>query len=472
MSDVPVLRTTGAGVSEALHEGARLRRIGTPFDVELLFPDDRSTIANLAARDIARVEPDPSRRLPALDALAAHDARIGDANLLELSTVPAPQRDAARDLVMLARDLRVTSWAQARRFTYGLSLPPNGALATPIDDAVPSPPSELRPPGVRLLVWAPRLRTQDMLIILAAACADGAPVDLVCAGGPDFGYAVTLIAPADAAHALQNAGVIIAADAEDASAAVSLSAWQRPLCATTTSGASMWLRGLTTFRPWSRPDLQRAISAARALPPPQATVFSAISGPPIPDAPCGSSLVRIIVRGDGDAPCAVTSDALKRLSYRSIEIVAATSDDAERQAGDAPGAAYVMLLDDGDAPFPESFDLLVGALERSAATRVRGDVLITYLVDAPGELHAVGYAIAGAHAHGVDADPHRGPHVLTRVRAHATAPTDDPDLEVRVNAVVGTTYRHITGALPFRPTAAPRPTRLPSLPLAARPLER
>jgi len=231
----------------------------------------------------------------------------------------------------------------------------------------------------------------------------------------------------------------------------------------------MWLRGLTTFRPWSRPDLQRAIAAARALPPPRANVFSETIAPPATERPAGTAFVRIVVRADTSAPCTITSEALGRLRYRARNTVIVCDDDAERAAVDAAGAAYVMLLDDGDAPFPEALDELVGALERSGAARVRGDVLVTYLVDAPGEPHAIGYAVTGAFAHGFEADATRGPHALTRPGEDARTPSMLLP-EVRVNAVIGTTHRYITGALPFRPAAAPRPTRLPSLPLAAQPL--
>ena len=151
------------------------------------------------------------------------------------------------------------------------------------------------------------------------------------------------------------------------------------------------------------------------------------------------------MRADGDAPCALTAAALERQRYRSFEVVTVHDDAAERHAAQAPDAAFVMLLDDGDAPFPEALSMLVTALERSGADRVRGDVLVTYLADVPGDPQPIGCGIAGAFANGPDADARCGPHAL-----------------LRVNAVVGTTYRHITGKLPFRPTARRRPAPLPA----------
>ena len=101
MSDA-VLVSTGVGdLADALDRGARLRRDGIAFDVAFRMPDDRSTVANLAARDIVAAEPDPARRVAALDALGEHDARLGRALLEDLSTVTRAQREVARDLQAL-----------------------------------------------------------------------------------------------------------------------------------------------------------------------------------------------------------------------------------------------------------------------------------------------------------------------------------------------------------------------------------
>ena len=133
-----------------------------------------------------------------------------------------------------------------------------------------------------------------MLLALAGACADGAPVDVVCAGGERYGYDVTLVPLADAATALARAGIVVALDGDDPSAAVALAGWQRPLCTPSTSGANLWLRGLTTYRAWSRADLALALGIARGLPPPVAGVRPAAAWEPLEDVPttgppCASS---------------------------------------------------------------------------------------------------------------------------------------------------------------------------------------
>ncbi len=461
MSEIALVTGGVDGLADALERGARLRRDGVSFDVALRLPDDRSTIANLAARDVVAAEPDPARRAAALDALGLHDARLGRAVLEDLSTVTRPQREAARDLQALARAFRVTSWAQSRRLALGLDVPSRWALAVPSDPFVPRPPAPSAP-GERILLWAPLKRTDALLLALAGACADGAPVDVVCAGGERYGYDVTLVPLAQAAAALARAGVIVALDGDDPGAALALAAWQRPLCAPATSGANQWLRGLTTYRGWSRTDLAHAITIARGLPAPVALARSAGRTEPVADEPASGVPVRVVVRCEGDSPGALTAGALAGLRYAPFEVVVARGAAEAAAAARADGAAYVLALEDGDVPYPEALGRLVAALERSGEDAARGDALVTYLIDAPGRPHVLGHAAVGPHAPAEDAREDLPLRTLVR-RTRLAAGSAERALTVRVDAVVGAAHRYLDGRSPFLRSAPARPTRLPAL---------
>ncbi len=460
MSDAVVISTDFDTLAEALDRGARLRRAGAAFDVALRFPNDRATIANLAARDVVAAEHDPARRAAALDALGAHDARLGPSMLEDLSTVARAQREAARDLHAIARTFRVTTAAESRRLVLGLDMPLRRSFAMPSDSLVPGP-AEPFTGGDRIVLWAPLKRTDEMLLALAGACADGAPVDVVCAGGERFGYDVTLIPVADAAATLARAAVVVTVDSDDAGPPLALAAWQRPLCVPSTSGADFWLRGLATYRPWSRIDLARAVAIARALPPPR-NARPAVGSEPAADEVASGVPVRIVVRADDGVPCAVTADALARLRYAPFEVTVVRGDDDAAAAARAGGATYVLRLDDGDAPYPEALGRLVAALERSGADAARGDALVTYVVDAPGVPHVLGYAAVGPHAPDEDARDELPLRTLVR-RAHLLGGDAQRALTVRVDGAVGAAHRYLDGRAPFLRSGPARPTRTPAV---------
>jgi len=439
-----VLRTDAAHVLDALDAAARLARSGTAFDVDFALPDNRATIANLAARTILAENDEPAARLAAIDALAAFDATVNGTLLEELSPIPGAVRATAADLALLAPRMRVSSWSHSRRLTLGLGVTIRRILETPSDARVPAPPANLPAPGERVVIWAPEAMTADVLIPLVAAATDGAPIDIICRGGDTYGYDIRVLDVAYAAQALAAAGVIVACDADRPGTAVALAAWGRPLCAPTTSGANQWLRGLLTYRPWSRSDCAFSIAAARAQAAPEPTVMRQNDVRDDASARADGPPVRIIVRGDDATPNAMTAAAIAAQRYAPVSL-------------DAANAAFEITCDDGDVLYPDAIARMVDALERSGADRVTADVLVTYVMEAPGPPVALGYAVVGlqtASATVIAAVPMSS---MVRRVPRGTSP------DVRLDAVIGTTHRYVDGRLPFRPSQAAQPLRPPAL---------
>jgi len=458
VTEVAIVTADANDLAEALDRGARLRRSGIAFDVDLRFPDDRSTVANLGARDIVRGQPDARKRGVALDALALYDAKLGPAMLEDLSTIGIPQREAARDALALARAAYLTSRSVGSRLTMGLDYPLYGALHEPRDATIPMPTGfEL---GDRIVLWAPTLRTEDMILALAGATLDGAPVDVVCAGGDTFGYDVRVVDISQAANVLANAGVIVAIDAADCRAAVALAAWQRPLCSPRTSGASGWLRDLTTYAQWSRRDLALAIGIARGRPIPRATILEPLPPEPEDVFVRHGPPVTLIVQTDTGVAGEVTTQAIARIDYAPLDVVIVTGPAEARAAERASNAEYLLSIEDGDALYPESIARFVDALERSGEDSVRANALVTYLIDGPGPAMVYGHAVLGPHAFEDVADQ---TPMRTMIRRESRAQAAPHPLTVRIDATIGTVHRFIDGRSPFLHAAPPRPTRLPAL---------
>jgi hypothetical protein len=471
VNDVPLLRAEVPDLADALYAGALLRAAGGTFDATFRFPDDRAVIANSAARDVIAGAPDAATRLAALDALAAYDARIGTTMLADLTPLSRAQHEAARDFFMLARFVRVRSNIEYITLSLQLGMLQRWQVAAPASPDVPVPHARGER-GNRIVVWAPERRTNEFPIVLAGACADGAPVDVVCAGGEGFGYAARLIGLADAAQALAHADVIVDATLDDAGASVALAAWGRALCAPATNGAGHWLRGLTTYRPWSRVDVTAAIAFARARPVPLPTVMAPLPEPSAMSVPSGGPRVRIVVRSDAAAPCALTQRALERLAYADCEIVIVHAEEEARARARADGATFVLYMDDGDTLYADAISQLVGALERSGEDRARGDAVVTYLVEAPGPPHTLGHAVVGPHAPDMDARDGLPFRTLVR-RSRLLGGDADAARTVRIDAPLGSAHRYLDGRSAFLASAPARPTRRPALPLAPpRPLGR
>jgi hypothetical protein len=460
VSAVERIDTDIAGLADALYRGATFAREGIAFDVRFRFPNDRSTVANLAARDIVAREADPRSRLAAFDALGAHDARLGTRMLEDFSTVPMAPRGTARDLLALARALRVSANTQWWRATFALDMPLRHILVRPTDALVPAPPTVPLARGERAVVWAPQRRTEDFVLVLAGVCAEAdATVDVVCAGGSTFGYDVALHDVAAAPRLLAEAAVIVTTEPENPAADVALVRWGLPLCSPSTNGANMWLRGLTTYRPWSRADITLAVSIARGQPAPSDIIFPDVTLIDDPEPATDGPLVRIIVRSDNERPCAVTSDALARLRYAVCEVVVCGSDRDAEAAARADGAVYTVTIEDGDALYPASIGRFVDALERSGEDRARGDALITYLAEAPGPPMALGHAVAGAHQPG---DAEREPIALRTMVRRVPLNSRPAPLTVRVAAVVGSVHRFIDGRSAFFSAAPARADLFPA----------
>jgi len=468
--DVALVQAEVATLADALAAGASLRAVGRTFDAAFQFPDDRAVIANRAACDAIAAACDPVALLARLDALGAYDARIGTTMLEDVTPLSRAEHESVRDLFALARYVRVTSGFEIVQLEMQLGMLFRSLLAAPVNRNVPAP----RATGVhgdRIVVWAPGRRTNDLPLILAGACADGAQVDVVCAGGSTFGYAACLVNLAQAELVLSQADVIVDASLDDPGATVALAAWGRALCAPSTSGANSWLRGLTTYRPWSRVDITAAIAFARARPVPLPEIMPPLLEPSTVSVPNGGPRVRIVVRSDAASPCALTQRALERVAYADCEIVVARTDEEGRDRARADGATYVLLMDDGDTLYADAISRLVAALEESGEDRARGDAVVTYLVEAPGPPHALGHAVIGPHAPYDDANDGLPLRTLVRQR-RLGAPDADAARTVRVDAPLGSAHRFLDGRSAFLPTAAARPTRKPALMLhPPRPLE-
>jgi hypothetical protein len=454
MNAVERLDTDIAGLPDALYRGAALARDGIAFDVRLRFPDDRSTVAILAAREVVAREPDPLRRLAGLDALGAYDARLQARVLEDLSTVAMAPRGTARDLLVLARALCITAETQWWRDLFGLDMPLRRVLVRPADPLVPAPPPVPGPRGERVVVWAPHCHTEALVFVLAGVCAEAdATVDVVCAGGETFGYDVALHDRADAVRLLTEAAVIVTTDSENPDADVALARWGRPLCSPSTSGADRWLRDLTTYRPWSRLDITLAVSIARGQPAPRDRILRDVTLVDDPEPATDGPPVRIIVRSDNERPCAVTADALARLRYASHAVVVCRSERDAEVAGRADGADYALTIEDGDAPYPAAIGRFVDVLERSGEDRARGAALITYLAEAPGPPMVLGHTVAGPHQPG-DAD--REPIALRTMVRRVPRRARPVPLTVPVAAVVGSVHRFIDGRSAFFAAAPAR----------------
>jgi hypothetical protein len=192
--------------------------------------------------------------------------------------------------------------------------------------------------------------------------------------------------------------------------------------------------------------------------------------PVVPELLRGGPRVRIVIRTDTGAPCALTQRSLEHLTYADYEIVVAASDDAVQTNARLPGATYVMMLDDGDVVYADALSRLVAALEESGEACARGDAVVTYLVEAPGPPHALGHAVVGPHAPNDDARD--GLPLRTLWRTRCLERGDAPAHVARVDAPLGSAHRFLDGRSAFLPSASARRTRAPALPLhPPRPLD-
>jgi hypothetical protein len=386
------------GAVAAYETAVRLRCAGDGFELMLFLPDRRAAIATVVAADALTEFRDYDKRRFALEALAREEYQVKGHHVKQLLAVNVPALTAMRDLVQLADRLLARSWTEWRRIVFAMGLVvSNVEIVDAPDPSVPAP--ERAEPDGSILVWAPHVPLQRLVIPAMALQEVHRRSVFVCDGGAIEGLNVETIALRDAAGLLARASVIVAADNDDPAPARALARMGIPLCVSSTSGAFEYVSGARVYRPWSRRSVLGAVYAAlgSSAPRERARIGATFSTPEhrpalVREAP----LVSVVVRSsDRPALCERALRSIAAQTYPHIETIAV--DDGGRAINARMRAAngtYVALLDDGDVHFPEHIASLVDVLERTRADVAYADAVVAFGSDAG----VTGYSI-------VDRDP-------------------------------------------------------------------
>ncbi len=399
----PIVCADLDGAVEAVVAAFRLRLQGQRFLTAAVLEDPESFTVAQAATHMMRTEPDLAKRTQVLETLAARQAVFSGVAQRDVCTFPRAQLQTLGTFARLGDALAFDSAAMQQRLrTLFRQYRPRFERVA-FDWACDVPRSLPAREPRHLVLWAPALPVDRLLLHVIALESTAFPIVVVCAQeGKLPGSRAVFVTPASAGGALCGAIAVVDATTESPAAACALAELGLPVAAASPSGAGEFLN-VPLYDPWDRHSIAAAVESARGLP----------AGPPLrvagtDPAPLqsGTALVSVVVptyRRPLLLPVALAS--IQRQTHPNVETIV-VNDGAEsvaalvapfartrlielpenrglpaaRNAGARAAAGrFLAFLDDDDVIFPDHLAALSGALERADAKLAHADTLACYL---------------------------------------------------------------------------------------------
>ena len=397
----PIVCADLDGAVEAVVAAFRLRLQGQRFLTAAVLEDPESFTVAQAATHMMRTEPDLAKRTQVLETLAARQAVFSGVAQRDVCTFPRAQLQTLGTFARLGDALAFDSAAMQQRLrTLFRQYRPRFERVA-FDWACDVPRSLPAREPRHLVLWAPALPVDRLLLHVIALESTAFPIVVVCAQeGKLPGSRAVFVTPASAGGALCGAIAVVDATTESPAAACALAELGLPVAAASPSGAGEFLN-VPLYDPWDRHSIAAAVESARGLP----------AGPPLrvagtDPAPLqsGTALVSVVVptyRRPLLLPVALAS--IQRQTHPNVETIV-VNDGAEsvaalvapfartrlielpenrglpaaRNAGARPRAASWRSWT-RDVIFPDHLAALRRVLERADAKLAHADTLACYL---------------------------------------------------------------------------------------------
>ncbi len=422
-ADLPVIAVDETGVREAYLAAVERRSNAEPFFLWPCIPHARAHTARAISRTIHGGRAYHEQR--ALFAQLADGTLIVD-GVAAAAMGFAAVNDAAEpiaDLLRLADGLFVPSRREADRLIAAHGPKASVAVAAWPDPGVPRVARHRAHPSI--VVWAKGTPFDENFVLVHALEEMRLPVAIVAGDGdvfarPESGFSQ------DAAEVLAGASAIVDASPFEPSAALALAAIGAPMAVAETSGADEYLDGAFVYTPWDWLSIYAAVSRALGGSPPRlrdlgarevdarATIAAACAPPPVD----GPRVTVVIPTYNRRERLAAALAAMARQLHRDVEVIVVNDagepvDDIvaafpgvrsivlERNGGPerainagfaAATGAYVTLIPDDDAFYPDHLARMVDACERSGCAIAHGNTIIRFEREVDGALALEGFA--------------------------------------------------------------------------------
>ncbi|MDB5042076.1 MAG: hypothetical protein JWN27_2802 [Candidatus Eremiobacteraeota bacterium] len=389
-----VLVATPSSLASVIPAVLERRRAGRRVDLAIEVEEPRVALLRTVASQFLEA-PSPDERAGRLDMLAAGTLAVNDQaqGVVEDGWYGAAAAIAYQHGCAIADRVifrSVMERERARRL-FG-ERPAREVIGIPEDDRVPMPPGTV-PRGEHIVLWAADVAPSLVSVAQAMLWDVRAPVLTVDSATPNV------------ARVLASARVIIALDPDDPAAAIALSRYGIPLCASWTSGAAEYLDGIESYEPWARIGFIEAILRAFGATSPRLRRADPVP-PPVPPALVRDRAPLVsIVMPTWNRPHDLRANLtrLRAQTYPNLEVVVVNNNGmpVEDVVADFPGTLlvnrsentgnstmprndgyarsrgeFVTFLDDDDWFFPDHVASSIEALERTGACCAYSNFLV------------------------------------------------------------------------------------------------
>jgi len=246
---------------DALVEAKRLLQSGTRFVAKLEPIRARSPFAVATGGKLLEQFNDIDERVGALDALAREELVIDGKSQRDLSKVDPRLIQTTREILALSDGVVVRSWIEHYRLEQALSVTVEPFFVEPSTDCpIPSFTRAERPDAV--VVWAPLAPARELALIAFALEELHLAVYVVCSGGDAPAMRAGFVPYERAEAVLPLARVIVDASRSQPGNALEFARRGFPLAVSWSTGAFELLDGVSSFIPWDRADILRAVQRA------------------------------------------------------------------------------------------------------------------------------------------------------------------------------------------------------------------
>jgi len=371
----------------AVREALERRMRGERFPIRFGLLDDPTAVAASAIVALVAANPRGERRRRALDALGARSLAFAGRPQRELTTRPASQRAAMRELALLAQ--YVIAWSQWEADDLA-------SLCNVSSDRIrvePPPAVPVRRPSgavnaKAICIYAPGVRAEVTALVVHALDDDEEWRERIVVGDPAACAESNARHEADVSAALRSARAIVVVDPQHPGVAIGVAPLGKPLAVPVTSGAREYLDGTFVYDPWDPRSIRAAVRAACEGGPARLRPRTALAPREAP-RPAIAPRVSLVVRTH-DRPrfLARALASIEAQTYPNIETIVVVDGGAPVDdvlaahpptrtivhrtalgpvraliAGmAATSGRYLGVLDDDDVLFPDHLERLVGAL--------------------------------------------------------------------------------------------------------------
>ena len=432
--EVDAILCDGTDAAEALAEGVRRRRLGTPFCVMPLIEDPVCMNARQYAYKIYDQIKDVEQRRTGFEALAAGAVMVDGKSTRDLPYYAEPVLRTLNELVALGDVLLTRSGTEHLRVKRLLGRDKSILAICPIPD--PNVPRIEIPAGAdRVVVWAPSSDVRALTLYAYALERLKRPAIFVCNGSlSDSPH--EFVTSDGAADALRQATVVVDTSTSDPGVAIALALLNVRVVAAQTTGVEEFVRGVELYHPESFTSIFGAVTKAQANrratvtadADPRRSLLTALraSIPPIdPNGPLVSISIPTYNRPEILRRCLT---AIARQTYPNLEAVVVNDAGApvDHVVADFPFARLIELeqnggatrainagfkaargefiggIADDDMHYPDHIARLVAALQASHLDVAHTNVIVRLNTTAEDEFeHTYGFTLS----HDGDLDP-------------------------------------------------------------------